>query len=235
MTTANDPAAPGGGSPPPPAPATPPAPPSATPPAATPPGTPPPAAESEPHWLSARLQQQERALLRKLGLESVDDAKEKLAKAKKLEDDEAARQQANLTELEKEREARKLAEQEATRLKAAQAESVRQQRLAEACAEQGVKNVGYARFLVAEKLKTNPDMSEADALAEFLKQDDQRAALGLTAPVPAPAANPPTTVPPLPGGPGGAPPPASPNGAPRDVMAMSAQDWQAHKRAMGLR
>jgi hypothetical protein len=195
-------------------PATPPpaAPPAVAPPAA-PPAPPPADGETEPavapKWLGMRLDQTRRSTLKKLGFDTEEQAQARLTRAKELEDQEEARKQAAMTELDREKALRTKAETDLATEKRAREQADAQARLVAACAESGVKNVAYAQYLLGEARKADPTLTEAAALANFLKDDAQRAALGL--PPIAPAPNPLNTAPPLPNqapppGPGGAPP-----------------------------
>jgi hypothetical protein len=178
-----------------------------------------------------RLQQHERSVLKSLGFETPEQAKERLERAKKLEEEEQARQEAAKTELERERDRAKKAEEKAAKLETEKLEAERSARLTQACVEKGVRNVGYARYLVTERLRADQNLTEAVALEEALKDEQQRIALGVTAPPPAP--NLPTTTPPL--TPPGTPPPApAPNGA-KDAMQMSREEWLEQRRTLGLR
>lgn len=177
-----------------------------------------------------RLEQQARTTLKALGFDTPEAAQARLAKAKELEDQEAARQQAAMTELDREKALRTKAEADLATEKKAREQADAQARLVAVCAESGVKNVAYARYLLDDARRAEPTLSEADALARFLKDEAQRAALGL--PPIAPTQVPTTTAPPLPGN--GAPPPAPGTAPVFDATKATNAEWLKWKRENGI-
>lgn len=232
-----DPIVPGGGSTPPAS--------VSVPPPAVPPPAPAPAPAADPNRPFAtfatqaefeeRVQRAARAEVRnKFGLEEAD-LQTRLARAKELEDAEAARAREQLTA--QQRTEKDLADEKALRLKAeGERDQVRFERtVATSAAQLGIKNVRYAQFVVAEAAEALPDGQQLDVdkyLTELMGKDDFRSALGVAAPVVVTQGNPVNTSPnPT------VEPPAPPrgNGAPVvDAFAMDSKAFRQHLAGLGV-
>ena len=200
-----------GAAPPPPAPAAPPA----TPPAAAAPDKA-DVIEIPKAAFKERLDREVAKRLEAYGIKSLDDID-------KLAEREAEAKRAQMSELERVQAEARTAIERATKAEAERDTERFNAELHRACSETGVKNATYARFLVAEARKADPEASVLDVLNKSLADESTKAALGVA--VAAPQAVAPNTVP------AGQPPkPANANGAQIDVSKMSRDEWNAYKR-----
>lgn len=235
-----EPIVPGGASSPPPAPVVPPLTPPA--PAPAPNGNggngQPFAVFDNQAALEDRLARAQRAGFREqFGTDDPAEVRSRLERLKKLEDEEAERQRAQLSDQQ-----RLQADLDAEKAKRAAAEAERDQVkfesiVARSCAGHGIKNVAYAQFTVAQAAEALPDGQQIDVdkyLQELLSKQEYRGAFGIAAAVtetqPAPV-----TTSPNPGTP--PPPPPAPGGgtAPGvDAMTMKPEDFRAHLAKLGV-
>lgn len=208
-----------------------------SPPPGNPPAPPAPPQRQEPHItfptqeaFNERMAREARAILKeKYGL-SEKDLDAKLARAKELEEAEAARIKAQQTTEERLKAEKEEAEAKAKRAEAEAAEARRQAEVTGMCARHGFKNLDYAIFEATKSGKTGAEL-EAH-FVEMAKDEGKKAALGLATPAP--------EIVPIPGntGPGGGnpPPPPPPGGGPApavDVMKLSAAEFAAHLQKLG--
>lgn len=226
-------AAPGAAAPPPAAPA-------AQPPAA--PGTPFavfPTADAFNDRVSRAARTQ---MAKDLGMDP-SQAKAALDRLAKIDADQKKKDEAELSDLERERKARTEAEAAKTAAEEGKAEAELNAHLLQVCAEKGIKNWKYAKFQILEKLDTLAEGEQLDERAyldELAKEPTSAAALGLQAPAaPATHQQPATTTPAAgapPGSPGGPPAQAAPGTQPAAKSAFDLNDseWAAKKRALGL-
>jgi hypothetical protein len=186
-----------------------------------------------------RLEQAKRAgvteALKAIGFESVEAAQQFRTNAEQTQAavDEARRAEMSELEqtkadLEAERAAKAelAAEKEQAELEAQQAQ-VRGQ-IVTACAQRGVKNTGFATYLIEEKLMKMGDddvLDEGEFLDDLLKDDNMKAALVGTAgaPVEIPATTSTTD---------GPPPKANQDNGEFDAMKASPEEMQAYLDAI---
>lgn len=203
-------------------------PPAAGPPAVPPPAPPPPKEpfavfETEASFMD-KVDRAVKKRMKDLGFEGEEGAKKVLeehAAAKKQAEDAERAKMSEIDRLRADLAARdsKLAEEQGARERAEM-----NAHLNEVFAEAGIKNRGYARHLIVEKLSSMGDdevLDERVFLADLAKDPQQAIALGLAeAPKPAPVVPPrlvgpntspgaPPVPPPPPAGGGGAPPPTA--------------------------
>ena len=213
--------------------ATPPAPPAPPPAAHTPPAGPPAADPGEPNWLPQRLGRERAAVLKDAGFESVEAAKQAKVELDQLKAAQEQTRLAQLSETEREKEKAKKLEADLATEKARYKTLERQNSLSTACAQLGVKNVGYAGFLFEQAIGADPNITATAALTAALADEQNRAALGAgpvrTVPVPTGDTTPPGTAP-VPGG--VAPVPGGPNGF--DASKATPADWATYKASIGL-
>lgn len=215
------------------------------PPPPAPPEAPPP---SEPYLtfktaedFQKRTKQASRAMLREAGLPDDLEAVKKAL-------DEAATHKKQIEEAERAR----MSTEERLRADAAAAQATAQQAAAQAaeaardaavyrlCAQKGVANLDYAKFVLGPHMG-DQGFDGAAYIDQLSADPSQRSALGM-APPPAPPTPPPApgvrlgyTVPNAPGAPPPAPP--APNGAgkaPADATALDPSGWAARKRELGI-
>lgn len=186
---------------------------------------------SPPKWLPMRLQQAERAQLKKLGFESLEQAQARLAKAKEIEDQEEAKRLANLSELEREKAQRATLEAQLVTERKSRETAEAQSRLVAACATAGVKNVSYAQFMVDSIRKAEPSLTEAEALARLTRDETQRGALGLVTAPPAPA---PITTGPAGGGTPPTPTPSPTPGGEFNAATATPAEWTKWRKENGI-
>jgi hypothetical protein len=215
-------------------------PPSAPAPAATPPAPAAAPAPTEPapitltsEQLKERMDRHTAAQLTKLGIdpEQAKKDRDELAKLKAAEEE---RKKAEMTELDRLKAEKAEADAKAEAAERAVAAAQDQAAIIRLCAENGVKDVAYAEY----RLKTIPEAERAGKLAEWLKDDVEKArfAVGGAAPAKPPAQTTTTT-------PAGAPPPApAPGAAPgapgggggppaKPVDDMTDAEYRAHKQS----
>jgi hypothetical protein len=153
----------------------------------------------------------------------MEDAQRAIAKAKELETAAETARQAQLTELEREKERAKKLEGELATEKASREKVERTGQLNAACAQLGVKNTGYAAFLLEQQRIANPAITAEDALKAALADETQRAALGAS-PVPTRTVLAGDTNPPTPPVPTGTPTPEL-----VDASKMDEKQWAEYK------
>ncbi len=182
-----------------------------------------------------RLNREARAILKdKYGL-TEKQLDERLARAKELEDAEAARIKAQQTREQQLETEKTEAEARAKAADARAAEAIRQAEVTGMCARLGFKNLDYAIFEAGKPGNATKTTAELEAhFTEMAKDDGKKAALGLAVAAPELVPVPAGTAPVPPGGAPPAPPP--PGGAPPvvpDVMRMSPQQFADHLRTHG--
>lgn len=177
-----------------------------------------------PEAFNKRLDREMKKKLGELGFESLEDVKALAAKEKE-------REQAAMTELDRAKQEKAEAEARAAVAEATAKEAVHSSKVNAACSALGLKNTTYARFLVDQELRENPEADATAVLTKHLESDQMKAALGVAPPQPTPVA---VTTTPAPAG--GAPPAAAdPNpAADNDALKLSDKEWQQKKRELGL-
>jgi hypothetical protein len=173
-----------------------------------------------------RLAQAQKSLLKTLGFDSEDQAKERLGALKKLEDEAEERRKAQLSEVEREKEARLTAERERDAARQRADATERAAKVTRACAERGIKNVDYAEYVLG-KAELSADFGQLlDGM--MAERPDLKAALQLTVPT--------TTVTPPNTNTGAQPPPPAPPAPPtNDALTMKDQDWARERQRLGIR
>jgi hypothetical protein len=195
---------------------------------AAPGGATPPAGDQppkeDPSWIKQRLDRERLTTLKALGFDSPEAAQAAIARAKELEAEAERTRLASLTELDREKDRAKKLEADLATERANRERIERAGQLNAACAQLGVKNTGYAAFLLEQQRSTNPTITAEDAIKAALADETQRAALGAS-PVPTRAVPAGDTTPP------GTPPlPATvPTSDQLDATKMTDQEWQNYK------
>jgi len=196
--------------------------------------------DSDPPWLPKRLERAKQAakleIAKASGFDSIEafEAWQAQAKEAMQAQEEAKRQQ--MSELE-----RLKADLAARDARLAEAESQAKQAQLEAegarieahiqrlCAERGIKNADYVFWKLeqaASALGDDDELDEVKFLDDLVKDEAQRAALGVSsAPQPRPA----DTSPPQ-----GGPHPKPEDQGQFDALKLSDEEWRAHKAKLGL-
>ena len=173
-----------------------------------------------------RMDREARARIKqKYGMtdKELDD---RFKRAGELEAAEEARAKAQRTKEEQLELEKKQAEEARAKAETQAAEANALAATVRACATLGIKNVDYALFEVSRAGKTGTDAQAH--LAELLKDDAKKLALGIAATPIEPVPDPLNTAPKPPTPPAPPPPPGGGNPAPVDVFAMSPQQFQTH-------
>jgi len=129
-----------------------------------------------------RVDREARARLKELGIDDPEKVKEILAEHSTLKAENEKKRLADLSELEREREARTKAEAELVNERNARDRAQREARLSKVCAEEGIKNMDYAAFVVEQARAKAEDPAKFDerAVLTALKADPAgAAALGI--------------------------------------------------------
>lgn len=214
--TPADPSAPllsGGAPPPPPGP---PEPPPVTPPA--------PSDDSEirltSKQLNERLARERSKVVRDMGFDSEEAMREAHRQVE-------AQRQATLTKEQKLEEENNKLRKERDEAQAAREEAQFEARLGALCATRGIKEVGYARYLIEGVAGENEQFDAGAFLDQEMQNPARRAAFGFTSP-PTPVDRPITTTPVSPNSP--VPAPNQNNQPPIDAMKLDAAGLREYER-----
>lgn len=186
----------------------------------------------------SRLDREVRKTIKELGVENVDALKSKLAQAEELQKKQAEAERASMSEQERLR-ADLAARDAAIAAAKAEADLLREQnariqfeaQASSAFAQRGIKNTEFAMFKIEKARATAGGSFDLAAEVEKLAADEaHRAALGIAAP-PKETTNGVSTTPD-----NSAPPKPSSTQAPggKNAKDMTADEWAAHKRSLGL-
>lgn len=188
----------------------------------------------DPEWLAARLERERKKaskeLAAKLGIKDPDELAARLKRADELETAAETRRLEQLSEVEREREGRRVAEAALAQMRTEKEAAEANAALVQACHERKIGNAGYARFLVEEARRKDPNADPIAALDAAMLDDQHKIALGVQ--VPEPRTTPATTTP-------GMQPPAAPaagasgNGE-VDVTKLDDKSWREYRQKLGL-
>jgi hypothetical protein len=172
-----------------------------------------------------RMDREARARLKAMGIEDPEAVKTILAEHASMKADAEKKRQESMSELEREKEARAKAERERDAANAAAASAQNNATLGTICAEEGIRNVDYARFVVDQARAKAPDPAKFDpreVLTKLKADASGAAALGIASAVPGVPAT--TTTP----GKDQPPPAGNPPPSVKPVKDMSPQEFREH-------